>query len=127
MSLALLIVEYLDRDVLAEVAATSNRPEFIAEMLDYAIKDIERSAEPLMVAIAHERWNESRAWAHAIKGAADQIGAFRLKSAAIAIMQADSSNLRDSRSRIIAEFSSAYAGTLGALRDAGRDPLALRR
>jgi len=71
-------VLYIDAEVLGEVATISKRPEFLAEMVDRAVMDIERTTAALVTALTDGQWEDARKQAHALKGVAHQMGAFRL-------------------------------------------------
>ena len=109
---------YIDVEVLAEVAAVSKRPEFLGEMIDRAVRDIERSAAGLIAALGDGQWDEVKKLAHALKGVAHQMGAFRLKNIAISIMQMDIAGLEAIRTRLATEISDVSANSIAALREA---------
>jgi HPt (histidine-containing phosphotransfer) domain-containing protein len=109
---------YLDSEVLAEVASVSKRHEFLGEMIDRAVRDIERSTASLLAALGDEQWDEVKKLAHALKGVSHQMGAFRLKNTAIAIMQTDIAGLEAARTRIATELSDVSANSVAALREA---------
>ena len=115
-------VVYVDIEVLAEVAAVSKRPEFLREMLDRAILDIERTAAALQVALSGEQWDEVKKLAHALKGVAQQMGAFKLKNTAVAIMQMDIASLEASRRKLSVELADVSANSAAALREARAAP-----
>lgn len=108
---------YLDAEVLAEVAAISKRPEFLGEMIDHAVLDIERSTAGLLDALGDAQWDEVKKLAHALKGVAHQMGAFRLKNTAISIMQTDIAGLEAMRTKLAMELSDVSANSIAALRD----------
>jgi two-component system sensor histidine kinase RpfC len=108
---------YLDAEVLAEVAAISKRPEFLGEMIDHAVLDIERSTAGLLDALGDAQWDEVKKLAHALKGVAHQMGAFRLKNTAISIMQTDIAALEAMRTKLAMEISDVSANSVAALRD----------
>ncbi len=108
---------YLDAEVLAEVAAISKRPEFLGEMIDHAVLDIERSTAGLLDALGDAQWDEVKKLAHALKGVAHQMGAFRLKNTAISIMQTDIAGLEAMRTKLAMELSDVSANSVAALRD----------
>jgi len=111
-------IVYLDQAVLAEVAAVSRRPEFLTEMLDRATRDIERSSQSLLAALGKGQWDEVKKLAHALKGVADHMGAFRLKNLAVSIMQMDDASLEAFQGKLNADFADVCANTLAALREA---------
>jgi len=113
---------YLDIEVLAEVAAVSKRPEFLTEMLDRAILDIERTSATLLTALDDEQWDEVKKLAHALKGVAQQMGAFKLKNLMISIMQMDIASLEASRRKLGAELADLSANSVAALREARATP-----
>ncbi len=115
-------VVYLDIEVLAEVAAVSKRPEFLTEMLDRAILDIERTSATLLTALDDEQWDEVKKLAHALKGVAQQMGAFKLKNLMISIMQTDIASLEASRRKLGAELADLSANSVAALREARAAP-----
>jgi two-component system sensor histidine kinase RpfC len=115
-------VVYVDLEVLAEVASVSKRPEFLAEMLDRAILDIERTSVTLLTALDDEQWDEVRKLAHALKGVAQQMGAFKLKNLAMSIMQTDIAGLEASRRKLGAELADLSANSVAALREARTAP-----
>jgi HPt (histidine-containing phosphotransfer) domain-containing protein len=108
---------YLDAEVLTEVAAISKRPAFLGEMIDHAVRDIERTTSALLDAIGEAQWDEVRKLAHALKGVAHQMGAFRLKNIAISIMQTDIAGLEATRTRLALELSDVSANSVAALRE----------
>jgi two-component system sensor histidine kinase RpfC len=115
-------VVYVDIEVLAEVAAVSKRPEFLAEMLDRAILDIERTSATLLTALDEGRWDEAKKLAHALKGVTQQMGAFKLKNLAISIMQMDIAGLKGSRRKLAAELADLGANSVAALREVRTAP-----
>ncbi len=115
-------VVYVDIEVLAEVAAVSKRPEFLKEMLDRAILDIERTSAALQTALNGEQWDEVKKLAHALKGVAQQMGAFKLKNTATAIMQMDIASLEASRRKLSIELADVSANSAAALREARTGP-----
>lgn len=115
-------VVYVDVEVLAEVAAVSKRPEFLREILDRAILDIERTAAALQAALSGEQWDEVKKLAHALKGVAQQMGAFKLKNTAVAIMQMDIASLQASRRRLSTELADVSTNSAAALREARSAP-----
>ena len=108
---------YLDTEVLAEVAAISQRPAFLGEMIEHAVRDIERTTAGLIAALGDAQWDEVRKLAHALKGVAHQMGAFRLKNTAISIMQTDIAALEAMRTKLAMEISDVSANSVAALRD----------
>ena len=108
---------YLDAEVLAEVAAISKRPAFLGEMIDHAVRDIERTTAGLLDALGDAQWDEVKKLAHALKGVAHQMGAFRLKNTAISIMQTDIAGLEAMRTKLAIELSDVSANSIVALRD----------
>lgn len=108
---------YLDAAVLAEVAAISRRPEFLGEMIDHAVRDIERTTAGLVAALGDAQWDEVKKLAHALKGVAHQMGAFRLKNTAISIMQTDVAGLEAVRTKLATELSDVSANSVAALRE----------
>ena len=115
-------VVYVDIEVLAEVAAISKRPEFLIEMLDRAILDIERTSTALLTALDGEQWDEVRKLAHALKGVAQQMGAFKLKNLAMSIMQLDIAGLEAARRKLGAELADLSANSVAALLEARAMP-----
>lgn len=115
-------VVYVDVEVLAEVAAVSKRPEFLREMLDRAILDIERTSAALQTALSGEQWDEAKKLAHALKGVAQQMGAFKLKNTAMAIMQMDIASLEASRRKLSIELADVSVNSAAALREARTGP-----
>ncbi len=115
-------VVYVDIEVLAEVAAVSKRPEFLTEMLDRAILDIERTSATLLTALDEGRWDEVKKLAHALKGVTQQMGAFKLKNLAISIMQMDIAGLKGSRRKLAAELADLGANSVAALREVRTAP-----
>lgn len=109
---------YIDTTVLDEVASISRRPEFLAEMVERAVVDIERSAGQLAGALADASWDDAKKLAHALKGVAHQMGAFRLKNIAIAIMEMDTAVLEAQRTRLAAEVGEIAHHSIVALREA---------
>lgn len=109
---------YIDTDVLAEMAAVSKRPEFLSELVDRAARDIERTTKALVAALGDAQWNEVRKQAHALKGVAHQMGAFRLKNMVVTIMETDTAGLEASRSRLAADLADISANSSLALREA---------
>ena len=108
---------YLDPEVLAEVASISKRPEFLGEMIDRAVRDIERSTVGLLAALGDGQWDEVKKLAHALKGVAHQMGAFRLKNTATSIMQTDIAGLEAVRTKLATELSDVSANSVAALRE----------
>ena len=108
---------YLDTEVLAEVAAISQRPAFLGEMIEHAVRDIERTTAGLIAALGDAQWDEVRKLAHALKGVAHQMGAFRLKNTAISIMQTDIAGLEAMRTKLAMELSDVSVNSIAALRD----------
>jgi len=108
---------YLDADVLAEVAAISTRPAFLGEMIDHAVRDIERTTAGLIAALGDAQWDEVKKLAHALKGVAHQMGAFRLKNTAVSIMQTDIAGLEAVRTKLATELSDVSANSVVALRE----------
>lgn len=111
-------VLYIDNDVLAEVASFSRRPEFLAEMIDRATHDIERTTVGLVAALGDGRWDEVKKLAHALKGVAHQMGAFRLKNSAVSIMQTDVADLEAARTKLATDLSELSGHTIAALKEA---------
>ena len=99
------------------MAAISKRPEFLGEMIDHAVLDIERSTAGLLDALGDAQWDEVKKLAHALKGVAHQMGAFRLKNTAISIMQTDIAALEAMRTKLAMEISDVSANSVAALRD----------
>jgi two-component system sensor histidine kinase RpfC len=108
---------YLDTEVLAEVAAISKRPAFLGEMIDHAVRDIERTTASLLAALGDAQWDEVKKMAHALKGVAHQMGAFRLKNTAVSIMQTDVAGLEAVRTRLATELSDVSVNSVVALRE----------
>lgn len=108
---------YLDAEVLAEVASISKRPAFLGEMIDRAVRDIERTTTGLIAALGDEQWDEVRKLAHAMKGVAHQMGAFRLKNTSISIMQTDIAGLEAVRTKLATELADVSANSVAALRE----------
>ena len=108
---------YLDAEVLAEVAAISTRPAFLGEMIDHAVRDIERTTAGLLAALGDAQWDEVKKLAHALKGVAHQMGAFRLKNTAVSIMQTDIAGLEAVRTKLATELADVSANSIAALRD----------
>jgi two-component system sensor histidine kinase RpfC len=108
---------YLEAEVLAEVAAISKRPEFLGEMIDHAVRDIERSTAGLLDALGEAQWDEVKKQAHALKGVAHQMGAFRLKNTASSIMQTDIAGLEAMRTKFAMELSDCSTNSVAALRE----------
>ena len=108
---------YLDTEVLAEVAAISKRPAFLGEMIDHAVRDIERTTASLLDALGDAQWDEVKKLAHALKGVSHQMGAFRLKNMAVSIMQTDVAGLEAVRTKLATELSDVSANSVGALRE----------
>ncbi len=106
---------YLDAEVLAEVASISKRPAFLGEMIDRAVRDIERNTTGLIAALGDEQWNEVKKLAHALKGVAHQMGAFRLKNTATSIMQTDIAGLEAVRTKLATELADVSANSVAAL------------
>ena len=117
-SLRAVPILYIDANVLAEVASISKRPEFLSEMVDRATSDIERTTKSLVSALDDGQWDAAKKQAHALKGVAHQMGAFRLKNTAIAVMQMDSEGLEASRTKLAIDLAEISANTMLALRDA---------
>ena len=108
---------YLDAEVLAEVAAISTRPAFLGEMIDHAVRDIERTTAGLIAALGDAQWDEVKKLAHALKGVAHQMGTFRLKNTAVSIMQTDIAGLEAVRTKLATELSDVSANSVAALRE----------
>lgn len=108
---------YLDAEVLAEVAAISTRPAFLGEMIDHAIRDIERTTAGLLAALGDAQWDEVKKLAHALKGVAHQMGAFRLKNTAVSMMQSDIAELEAVRTKLATELADVSANSVAALRE----------
>jgi two-component system sensor histidine kinase RpfC len=108
---------YLDAEVLAEVAAISKRPAFLGEMIDHAVRDIERTTAGLIAALGDAQWDEVKKLAHALKGVAHQMGAFRLKNTAVSIMQTDIAGLDAVRTKLATELADISANSIAALRE----------
>lgn len=113
---------YLDAESLGEVAAISTRPEFLDEMLDRAVRDIESSSEALLGALGDGQWDAVRKWAHALKGVAHQMGAFRLKNLTISIMETGNLDMEATRNKLGPELANVSTNTLAALRAARSRP-----
>ena len=113
---------YLDAEVLAEVTAISKRPAFLGEMIDHAVRDIERTTARLLDALGDAQWDESKKLAHALKGVSHQMGAFRLKNIAISIMQTDIAGLEATRTKLAMQLSDVSANSVAALRDWRNSP-----
>lgn len=111
-------IVYVEPEILAEVASFSRRPEFLGEMIDRAIQDIERSTTALAKAIEERRWDEARKHAHAIRGVAHQMGAYRLKTLCASIMQSDAGGLESSRAKLLSDIVDLSAHTVAALANA---------
>ena len=109
---------YIDATVLSEVASISKRPEFLSEMIDRAVLDIERTTKALVSTLGDGQWDEAKKQAHALKGVAHQMGAFRLKNAVIAVMQMDIAGLEASRTKLAVDLAEISANTVLALREA---------
>lgn len=108
-------IHYIDAEVLAEIAAISKRPEFLREMVVRAVQDIERTSKALVAALNEGRWEDARKHAHAVKGVAQQMGAFRLKNLAVMIMETDDSGLEAAPTRMASEVGDVAANTVAAL------------
>jgi len=108
---------YLDAEALAEVAAISTRPAFLGEMVDHAVHDIERTTVGLLAALGDAQWDEVKKLAHALKGVAHQMGAFRLKNIAVSIMQTDIVGLEAVRTKLATELADVSANSIAALRE----------
>lgn len=108
---------YLDAEVLAEVASISTRPAFLGEMIDHAVRDIERTTAGLIAALGDAQWDEVKKLAHALKGVAHQMGAFRLKNTAVSIMQTDIAGLEAVRTKLATELADVSANSIVALRE----------
>ncbi len=111
-------VLFIDTEVLAEVAAVSRRPEFLGEMVERAVTDIERTRRELLVALEAGQWDAVQKLAHALKGVAHQMGAFRLKNIAAALMEMDAAAIEASRTRFAAEVTEVSEASVLALREA---------
>jgi len=108
---------YLDTEVLAEVAAISRRPAFLGEMIDHAVRDIERTTAGLVAALGEAQWDEVKKLAHALNGVANQMGAFRLKNAATSIMRTDIAGLEAVRTKLAMDLCDVSANSVAALRE----------
>jgi two-component system sensor histidine kinase RpfC len=108
---------YLDAEVLAEVAAISKRPAFLGEMIDHAVRDIERTTAGLIAALGDAQWDDVKKLAHALKGVSHQMGAFRLKNTAVSIMQTDIAGLEAVRTKLGTELADVSANSVAALRE----------
>lgn len=108
---------YLDAEVLAEVASISTRPAFLGEMIDHAVRDIERTTTGLIAALGDAQWDEVKKLAHALKGVAHQMGAFRLKNTSVSIMQTDIAGLEAVRTKLATELADVSANSVAALRE----------
>ncbi len=108
---------YLDAEVLADVAAISKRSAFLGEMIDHAVRDIERTTAGLLDALGDAQWDEVKKLAHALKGVAHQMGAFRLKNTTISIMETDIAGLEAVRTKLAMELSDVSASSVAALRE----------
>ena len=111
-------IVYVEPEVLAEVASFSRRPEFLGEMIDRSICDIDRSTASLIKALEESRWDEARKHAHAMRGVAQQMGAFRLKTLCATIMQSDVGGLEGAQAKLAAEVRDLAANTIASLKDA---------
>lgn len=111
-------VLYIDVGVLSEVASVSKRPEFLTEMVDRAARDIERTTRALVNALGDGQWDEVERQAHALKGVAHQMGAFRLKNTVIGIMATDAAGLEASRTKLAVDLVDISANSVVALREA---------
>lgn len=117
-SLRAVPILYIDADVLAEMAAVSKRPEFLSELVDRAVRDIERTTKALVAALGDGQWDEARKQAHALRGVAHQMGAFRLKNLVVTIMETDTAGLEASRTKMAADLATTSANSTEALREA---------
>jgi len=110
--------QYIDHRVLDGIGSTSERPEFLADVLGSAITDIERNSDALAHALAAQDSARVRAAAHALKGVCSSIGATRLEALANRLMRASAEELVQQGARLNADIVETSRQSVAALRNA---------
>ena len=110
--------QYIDHRVLDGIGSTSERPEFLADVLGSAITDIERNSDALAQALAAQDSARVRDTAHALKGVCSSIGATRLEAIANRLMRATPEELNRTGARLKADVVETSRQSVAALRNA---------
>jgi HPt (histidine-containing phosphotransfer) domain-containing protein len=103
---------------LEEIGSTSERPEFLADVLGSAIADIERNAHALTQAIAAKDFELIRNTAHALKGVCSSVGATRLETMANRLLRSSAEELVQHAARLNADIIETSRHSVAALRSA---------
>jgi two-component system sensor histidine kinase RpfC len=70
--------QYINHTVIVDLQTLCPRPEFLTEVLENAVLDIEKNCSNLLTALDAEDVTQIHDSAHALKGVSDSIGAVRL-------------------------------------------------
>lgn len=110
-------MQYLDYGVIKELASMSERPEFLAEVLNSAMADIQRNADELAMALAARDSQRVRDSAHALKGVCTTVGATRLESLAKRLVQTTGEELTHAAGRLRADVNETSRQSVAAIRN----------
>lgn len=91
--------QYIDHSVIADLQTLCPRPEFLTEVLENAVLDIERNCSALLTALDAENATQIHDSAHALKGVSDSIGAVRLSVLAKKLMKITHWELKPNKDR----------------------------
>ena len=115
-SLNVVAPQFIDQAVIDDLKLISPRQEFVAELLDNAADDIDRTCEGLVKALADDEAGLARDLAHALKGVCASIGASRLEWLANNVMKLPREELEASASRLQRDFIEARHETVRLIR-----------
>lgn len=108
---------YIDTLVIDELQTLCPRPEFLMEVLENAVLDIERNCNNLVIALADEDIVQIHDSAHALKGVSDSIGAVRLSVLAKKLMKIARWELKQSNDRWKCDIVEAKDQSLKCIND----------
>lgn len=116
VALAPVPTQYVDYGVIDSLVAMSDRPQFLAEVLNSAVTDIERNCDELMQALASRDSQRVRDSAHALKGVCTTVGATRLESLASRLVQSTGEELTQAGARLRADVAETTRQSIAAIR-----------
>lgn len=107
---------FLDDAVIDELIKSSDRPEFIVQIVRNAIMDIERISGALKVALLNNDVLKTHDTALALNGIANSIGAVRIAAVASKLIRIDSDDLLSKGLSWEQDLAQAKVQTMGSLR-----------
>lgn len=117
VTLAPVPTQYIDYRVIDGLASMSERPQFLAEVLNSAVTDIGRNCDALMQALAARDSARVRDTAHALKGVCTTVGATRLEWLANRLVQSTGEELTQAGARLRADVAETMRQSVAAIRN----------